>query len=68
MSRFATRDLATPEQSYWTRDWYREALERGQPVWGEPFFDQGGTERNVVRITVPRKRSSTTRHRVAVMD
>jgi sigma-B regulation protein RsbU (phosphoserine phosphatase) len=52
-SRFVTRDLAAPDQTFWTRDWYREALERGQAVWGEPFFDQGGSERNVVRIAVP---------------
>lgn len=52
-SRFVTRDLAGPDQTYWTRDWYREALERGQPIWGEPYFDQGGTDRNVVRVAVP---------------
>ena len=52
-SRYVTRDLATPDQTYWTRDWYHEAVDRGQPVWGEPFFDAGGTERNVVRVAVP---------------
>lgn len=52
-SRYVTRDLATADQTYWTRDWYREALDRGQAVWGEPYFDRGGTERNVVRVAVP---------------
>ncbi|MCX6954798.1 MAG: cache domain-containing protein [Verrucomicrobia bacterium] len=53
VNRYVARDLGTPEQSYWTRDWYREALERGQPVWSEPFFDRGGSDRNVVRVAVP---------------
>lgn len=50
---FVTRDLATPDQSYWTRDWYRDVLTRAQPVWSEPFFDSGGTDRNAVRVAVP---------------
>jgi PAS domain S-box-containing protein len=48
-----TRDLAAPDQEYWTRDWYRDALERGSLVWSEPFFDRGGTDRNAVRVTMP---------------
>lgn len=53
VEKFTTRDLATPEQSYWTRDWYREVIDKGMPVWSEPYFDQGGADRNVVRIAVP---------------
>lgn len=52
-SRYVTRDLTTPDQAYWTRDWYRDVLDRGQVVWSEPYFDQGGSERNVVRVAVP---------------
>ncbi len=52
-SRFVTRDLAAPEQAYWTRDDYRAVLERAQTVWSEPYFDRGGTDRNVVRISTP---------------
>jgi PAS domain S-box-containing protein len=48
-----TRDLAAADQEYWTRDWYRDALARGQLVWSEPFFDRGGTDRNAVRVTMP---------------
>lgn len=50
---FVTRDLAAPDQTYWTRDWYREVLTRAQPVWSEPFFDSGGTDRNAVRVAIP---------------
>jgi sigma-B regulation protein RsbU (phosphoserine phosphatase) len=52
-SGFVTRDLAAADQTYWTRDWYREVLERGGPVWSEPFFDRGGTDRNAIRIALP---------------
>lgn len=52
-ARFATRDLTAPDQEYWTRDWYREVIDRGQVVWSEPFFDRGGTDRNVVRVSAP---------------
>ncbi len=51
--KFVARDLAAPDQAYWNRDWYREALDKGGPVWSEPFFDQGGADRNVVRVAVP---------------
>ena len=53
VSRYVTRDLAAPDQAYWTRDWYREVIDKAQPVWSEPFFDRGGTDRNVVRVAVP---------------
>ncbi len=53
VSRFTTRDLVAPEQAYWNRDWYREVIDKAQAIWSEPFFDQGGTDRNVVRIAVP---------------
>lgn len=53
LSRYVTRDLATPGQTYWTQDWYREVLDKGMPVWSEPFFDRGGSERNVVRVALP---------------
>ena len=52
-NRFVTRDLSTPEQTYWARDDYRAVLERAQTVWSEPYFDRGGTDRNVVRVSVP---------------
>jgi sigma-B regulation protein RsbU (phosphoserine phosphatase) len=52
-SRFVTRDLTAPEQAYWTRDDYRTVLDRAQTVWSEPYFDRGGTDRNVVRVSAP---------------
>jgi PAS domain S-box-containing protein len=52
-SRFATRDLATPEEKFWERDWYKEVIAKGLPVWSEPFFDRDGSGRNAVRLTAP---------------
>lgn len=52
-NRFVTRDLTAPDQTYWTRDDYRAVLERAQTVWSEPYFDRGGTDRNVVRVSTP---------------
>lgn len=53
VNRFVARDLTAADQTYWTRDWYREAIDKAQGVWSEPFFDRGGTDRNVVRVAVP---------------
>ncbi|MES1166587.1 MAG: cache domain-containing protein [Pseudomonadota bacterium] len=61
-NRLVTRDLTAPDQAYWNRDWYREVIDKAQPVWGEPFFDQGGTDRNVVRIAVPIFRAGDDQH------
>lgn len=53
VSQYVTQDLTTPEQAFWTRDWYREVIDKAQPIWSEPYFDRGGTDRNVVRLAVP---------------
>jgi sigma-B regulation protein RsbU (phosphoserine phosphatase) len=52
-NRFVTSDLATPDEKFWERDWYREAVAKGQAVWSEPFFDRDGAGRNMVRFTAP---------------
>ena len=57
-NRLLTRSLATPGEQFWERDWYREAIAKGQPVWSEPFFDRDGSGRNAVRLAVPFFRSS----------
>ena len=58
-NRLVARDVATPEEKFWERDWYREAIEKAQAVWSEPFFDRDGAGRNVVRFTAPFFRSET---------
>lgn len=52
-TRYATLDLTTPDRAYWTRDWYRAVMERGQPTWSEPYHDREESDRDVVRLTVP---------------
>lgn len=53
VNQFVTRDLATTDRAYWTSDGYRTVIDRAQTLWSEPFFDRGGTDRNVVRVSVP---------------
>lgn len=52
-AKFATVDITAAGREFWERDWYREALETGAPSWSEPFFDAGGTGKNVTRLTAP---------------
>jgi sigma-B regulation protein RsbU (phosphoserine phosphatase) len=59
-----SRDLAAPAYRYWTKDWYNDALSHGDVTWSEPFFDQGGANASVVRISAPFYRTENG-HRVA---
>ena len=52
-TKFLTVDLTSAEGAFWSRDWYREIKDKAVPVWGEPFFDREGTERNGIRLSVP---------------
>jgi sigma-B regulation protein RsbU (phosphoserine phosphatase) len=40
----AAADLASDAYRYWERDWFREAIEAGRPLWTEPYRDTGGGE------------------------
>lgn len=53
VAALTVRDLAAPGEAFWDRAWYKEVLERNRLVWSEPFFDRGGTDRNVVQVMVP---------------
>jgi len=61
---FLARDLAAPAYQYWTKDWYNDALGRGEVNWSEPFFDRDEANANVVRISAPFYRTENG-HRVA---
>jgi HAMP domain-containing protein len=50
---FQLRDLAAESRPFWQQDWYREARDKGIVVWSEPYFDRGGSEHNVVRVSAP---------------
>lgn len=52
-SRYATRDLAAGGSAAWPSPWYREVIEKGVPVWSEPFLDPANGDRQSVRIAVP---------------
>ena len=48
-----SQDIAAPNYEYWTKDWYQAALARGDMVWSEPFYDKGGSNVPVVRLSAP---------------
>lgn len=52
-ARFTSRDLTAGGSAAWPAPWYREVIEKGVPVWSEPFLDAANGERQSVRIAVP---------------
>jgi len=36
------RDLAQKNYNYLTKEWYKIPLEQKEPLWSEPYFDEGG--------------------------
>jgi len=36
------RDLASKDYNYLTKEWYKIPLEQNEPIWSEPYFDEGG--------------------------
>jgi phosphoserine phosphatase RsbU/P len=51
--RLEPEDLASESYRYWERDWFREALAAGRPLWTEPYRDTGGGEAWMVTFAVP---------------
>jgi PAS domain S-box-containing protein len=64
-SALALRNLAAPAYPYWTMPWYTDAIGQGRYVWSEPFFDRGGADANVVRVSAPFYRTVQGRRMVA---
>lgn len=64
-ARFVSFDLTSPARAFWDRDWYRETADKGLSSWSEPFFDRDGSERNVIRLSVPVWRREGDKRRVA---
>jgi len=40
----AEKDLVPPAYDYLRADWYTSVKFSGRPMWGEPYFDEGGGE------------------------
>jgi phosphoserine phosphatase RsbU/P len=57
--RYLTADLSLPTYRYWERDWYRGAMDAGEPRWSEPYLDEGGGGTLMVTYAVPLRRSGT---------
>jgi phosphoserine phosphatase RsbU/P len=51
--RLEPADLASEAYRYWEREWFREALASGRPLWTEPYRDTGGGEAWMVTFAVP---------------
>jgi phosphoserine phosphatase RsbU/P len=45
--------LGKEEYNYLQQDWYRIPKEKNQPVWSEPYFDEGGGETLMITYSVP---------------
>jgi sigma-B regulation protein RsbU (phosphoserine phosphatase) len=47
------KDLAQEGYDYPTHDWYRLPRDRGEPLWSEPYFDEGGGGVLMATYSVP---------------
>jgi sigma-B regulation protein RsbU (phosphoserine phosphatase) len=46
-------DLASDAYRYWEREWFRDPIGTGRPLWTEPYQDRGGGEAWMVTYAVP---------------
>ncbi len=46
-------NLADDKYEYWLQDWYTLPKEAGKPLWGEPYYDQGGGNTSMTTFSVP---------------
>jgi phosphoserine phosphatase RsbU/P len=44
-------DLATDRYRYLEKEWYAKPVRSGQPVWSEPYLDEGGGETRMVTFS-----------------
>ena len=51
--QLAYSDLAHVEYGYDKLQWYRSAADSRQPVWSDPYFDEGGGEAWMITYSVP---------------
>lgn len=61
-------DLASDAYRYWERDWFKTPLARGEPLWTEPYRDDGGGEVAMVTYAVPFRGSQGAWGGVATAD
>jgi sigma-B regulation protein RsbU (phosphoserine phosphatase) len=46
-------DLASDAYRYWEREWFRDPIRTGHPIWTEPYPDRGGGDAWMVTYAVP---------------
>ena len=46
-------DLSTGSYNYRAQEWYTGAVKKGEPVWSEPYTDDGGGNIDMVTYSVP---------------
>ncbi len=49
----AYSDLANENYNYLTQPWYTQAKLRQQPLWSEPYFDEGGGKVQMITYSAP---------------
>ena len=52
-TQIAYSDLAQADYGYDKLQWYRSAADSRQPVWSDPYFDEGGGEAWMITYSVP---------------
>ena len=53
-------NLGGPDYRYFYRDWYQIPKELGFPVWSEPYYSEGGSNRLMATYSVPFHRQDHT--------
>ena len=48
-----SKQLGTPSYDYFQKEFYLLPIELGQPCWTEPYFDEGGGERQMATFCYP---------------
>ncbi len=51
--KLATKILGSPDYDYFKMDWYRLPKLLHQPVWTEPYYDQGGGDKMMCTYSAP---------------
>ncbi len=62
------KDLAKDGYDYPARDWYRLPRDRGEPLWSEPYFDEGGGGILMATYSVPVRDAAGRMRGIATAD
>ena len=52
-NRFIFKDIGTEDYNYPNWEWFKNPISSGQPIWGEPYFDEGGGDIWMITYSYP---------------